>query len=204
MIRAFLFAALMTPAMAFAQQATPEAAPDAPTPELAPEASPEGPAVQTPGTIPDEGPMTLGRLAQIIQAIDPEVVPQGQSLQFTIEDIPVLIIADARADRMRAMVPIASADGLTPEDLLRMMQANFDAALDARYAVANGRLWGVYIHPLSPLKRDQLISALVQTVNVARSYGQTYSGGAQVFGGGDSNGIYQKLFEELQKKGEAL
>lgn len=85
-----------------------------------------------------------------------------------------------------------------------MMQANFDAALDARYAVANGRLWGVFIHPLSPLERNQLISGLVQTVNIARSYGQTYSGGAQVFGGGDSNGIYKELFEELQKKGEAL
>ncbi|MEP5031736.1 MAG: hypothetical protein ABJR02_13785, partial [Marinomonas sp.] len=116
----------------------------------------------------------------------------------------VMIVADGAADRMRAMVPIASADGLSAQDLLRVMQANFDTALDARYAIANGRLWGVYIHPLSPLQKDQLISALVQTVNVARSYGQTYSGGAQVFGGGDSNGIYQELFEDLKKKGEAL
>ena len=115
-----------------------------------------------------------------------------------------MIIADATNDRMRAMVPIASAEGLTLQDLSRMIQANFDTALDARYAVANGRLWGVFIHPLAPLEKDQLISALVQTVNVARSYGQTYSGGAQVFGGGDSGGIYRELFEDLRKKGEAL
>jgi len=204
MIRALLFAALLMPATAFAQQAAPEVAPDVVAPELSPEAAPQAPPAQGPQQIPNEGPMTLGRLAQIVQAIDPEVVPQGQTLQFNIEGIPVLIVADAAADRMRAMVPIASADGLTPEDLMRMMQANFDAALDARYAVANGRLWGVFIHPLSPLERDQLISGLVQTVNIARSYGQTYSGGAQVFGGGDSNGIYKELFEELQKKGEAL
>lgn len=153
---------------------------------------------------PPEGPMTLERLAAIVEVIDADVVASGPTLQFTIQDIPVMIIADAAADRMRAMVPIASAEGLTPDDLLRMMQANFDTALDARYAVANGRLWGVFIHPLSPLEKDQLISALVQTVNVARSYGQTYSGGAQVFGGGDSNGIYRDLFEELRKKGEAL
>ena len=62
----------------------------------------------------------------------------------------------------------------------------------------------MFIHPLAALEKDQLISALVQTVNVARSYGQTYSGGANIFGGGDSNGIYRDLFEELRKKGEAL
>jgi hypothetical protein len=146
-----------------------------------------------------EGPMTLSRMADIVAAIDADVVANGPTLQFTIEDIPVMIVADAAADRMRAMVPIASAEGLSPEDLLRMKQANFDTALDARYAVANGRLWGVFIHPLSPLEKDQLISALVQTVNVARSYGQSYSGGASIFGGGDSNGIYRDLFEALRK-----
>ncbi len=151
-----------------------------------------------------EGPMTLERMAQIVQALDPEVIANGPTLQFNIDDIPVMIVADATADRMRAMVPIASAEGLSAQDLLRMMQANFDTALDSRYAVANGRLWGVFIHPLAALEKDQLISALVQTVNVARSYGQTYSGGANIFGGGDSNGIYRDLFEELRKKGEAL
>jgi hypothetical protein len=151
-----------------------------------------------------EGPMTLERMAQIVQALDPDVIANGPTLQFNIDAIPVMIVADAAADRMRAMVPIASAEGLSAQDLMRMMQANFDTALDARYAVANGRLWGVFIHPLAPLEKDQLISALVQTVNVARSYGQTYSGGANIFGGGDSNGIYRELFEELRKKGEAL
>ena len=87
---------------------------------------------------------------------------------------------------------------------MRLMQANFDSALDARYAVAQGRLWGVFIHPLSPLEKDQLLSAFVQTINIARTYGQTYSGGATVFGGGDSNGLYQELLEELLKKGEEI
>jgi hypothetical protein len=151
-----------------------------------------------------EPPMTMERLALIVQALDPDVIARGSSLEFTLDDIPVVIIADPRADRMRAMVPIASAEGLRPEDLMRMMQANFDAALDARYAVAQGRLWGVFIHPLSPLEKDQLISGLVQTVTVARTYGTEYTGGAVIFGGGDSNGIHRRLLEELQKKGEEL
>lgn len=150
-----------------------------------------------------EPPMTLERLANIILTIDEEAQLRGGAMQFTIQDIPVLVVTDPAANRMRAMVPIRSAEGLEADELLRMMQANFDTALDARYAVAQGRLWGVFIHPLSSLEQDQLLSALAQTVNVARTYGQTYSGGAQVYGGGDSNGIYQDLLDEL-RKGQAL
>ncbi len=151
-----------------------------------------------------EGPMTMERMAGIIAALDPEVSQRGPTFEFTIQDIPVIVIADPRADRMRAMVPIRSADALEQAELLRLMQANFDSALDARYAVAQGRLWGVFIHPLSPLERDQLISGLAQTVSVALTYGQSYSGGASVFGGGDSSGIYQELLDELQKRGQEL
>ncbi len=151
-----------------------------------------------------DSPMTMERLANIILAIDPEATLAGNAIELSVDDIPVIVIADPVADRMRAIVPIRSAEGLSTEELMRLMQANFDTALDARYAVARGRLWGVFIHPLSPLEKDQFLSAIVQTVNVARTYGQTYSGGAQVFGGGDSNGIYQDLFEELQKRGQEL
>jgi hypothetical protein len=148
--------------------------------------------------------MTLGRLAEIIQALDPDVIARGPALEFTLDGIPVILIADAGADRMRAMVPIASAAGLSEEDLMRMMQANFDSALDARYAVANGRLWGVFLHPLSPLEKDQLLSGLVQTITVARTYGTGYTSGGAIFGGGDSNRIYNELLEKLRKKGQEL
>ncbi|WP_415921582.1 hypothetical protein [Tateyamaria sp. SN6-1] len=161
------------------------------------------PAPEAP-TIEAEPPMTMVRMAEIIRAIDPEARPAGNSIQFVIDDIPLVVIADPVADRMRAMVPIRSAAGLSQDELMRLMQANFDSALDARYAVAQGRLWGVFIHPLSPLEREQLLSAFVQTINVARTYGQTYSGGATVFGGGDSNGLYQELLEELLEKGEEI
>ncbi len=159
---------------------------------------------ETPEAVPSpEPPMTIQRLAEIILNIDEDAQLRGSAIEFTVQDIPVIVVADPRADRMRAMVPIRSAEGLKAEELMRLMQANFDTALDARYAVAQGRLWGVFIHPLSPLEQDQFLSALAQTVNVARTYGQTYSGGAQVFGGGDSNGIFQELLDEL-RKGQAL
>mgnify|MGYP002635147120 CR=1 FL=1 len=128
-----------------------------------------------------EPAMTGERMGEILRAIDPDAVQRGITTELTIDDVPIMVIVDERSDRMRAMVPIRSAEGLEPEELERMMQANFDTALDARYAVAQGRVWGVFIHPLAPLEREQLVSGLIQTVNLARSYGQAYTGGAQHF-----------------------
>lgn len=148
--------------------------------------------------------MTMKGLAGIILALDPEASLRGNAIEFTILDVPVVVVADPRADRMRAMVPIRSTEDMDAKELMRLMQANLDSALDARYAVAKGKLWGVYILPLSPLQPQQFVSGLAQTVGVAMTYGKSYSGGASVFGGGDSKGIYEELLQELQKPGQEL
>jgi hypothetical protein len=149
-------------------------------------------------------PMTLARMAAVIARLDPQAEQAGGAFRFTVEDVPILIITDARADRMRAMVPIRSVEGLDEADLMRMMQANFDSALDARYAVAEGRVWATYIHPLSPLEDAQLISGIGQTVNAALTYGTLFSSGGVQFGRGDSAGEQRKLIERLQERGLEL
>ncbi len=154
--------------------------------------------------VTSEVPMTYERLGRILAALDPELQPNGAAFALTIRDVQMLVITDAGADRMRAMVPIRPASDLSAEELRRMMQANFDSALDARYAVANGMVWATYIHPLSPLEKDQLISGLAQTVNIARTYGTVYSGGAMQFGGGDSGNLQRQLIDELLKQGEDI
>ncbi|MEM6634437.1 MAG: hypothetical protein AAF667_00975 [Pseudomonadota bacterium] len=151
-----------------------------------------------------EPPMTYERMARIITALDPEADTVPNGFFFHVENVPVLIIFDVLADRMRAMVPIREAADIQPEELMRLMQANFDSALDARYAVAQGRLWSVFIHPLSPLKRDQLISGVGQTVNIALTYGTLYSGGAMQFGGGDSGGLQRQLIDRLLDLGKDI
>ena len=150
------------------------------------------------------GGMTLDAMGEVIARLDPAVERAGPAFRFTIEDVPVLIVSDPRADRMRAMVPIRSAEGLSDADLMRMMQANFDSALDARYAVAEGRVWAVFIHPLSPLREDQLISGIGQTVNAALTYGTLFSSGEVQFGRGDSRGEQRKLLDRLQERGREL
>lgn len=148
--------------------------------------------------------MTLERMAEIVLALDEDAAILPNGFELTVDDIPVLIIADVRANRMRAMVPISSVEGMTPEEMERAMQANFDSALDARYAIARGRLWGVFIHPLKELERDQFISGIAQTVNVAQTYGSLYTSGAAQFGAGDSSGLQAQLLQDLLDRGQDL
>ncbi|SIT83776.1 hypothetical protein SAMN05421665_1728 [Yoonia rosea] len=148
--------------------------------------------------------MTLPRMAEIVLALDPEAELVGAGFSLTIDDIPVLIVTDVAANRMRAMVPIRSAETMTSEEMRRVMQANFDSALDARYAVAGGQLWGVFLHPFKELERNQFISGVAQTVNVAKTYGSLYSSGAGQFGAGDSGDLQRELIERLLEKGQDI
>ena len=150
-----------------------------------------------------EGKMTLSRMNEIIRRLDPKAkIPQPGSWQFTISERPVIIVTDVRANRMRILSPITQVATLPEGAFQRMMQANFDTALDARYAVARGVVWATFIHPLAALHDRQFISAIGQTVNLSLTFGKTFSSGGMSFGGGDSRDIIRKrLIEELQKKG---
>ena len=65
----------------------------------------------------------------------------------------------------------------------RILQANFDTALDARYAIARNVLWSTFIHPLSSLSDKEFLSGLGQAINIVINYGKSYSSGALSFGG---------------------
>lgn len=183
-----LAALLMVPLALFAQEVAPE----------------EPPATGTPPDAATELAMTLDRLDAIIRALDPEAQRRGAVWQLTIDDVQVLVVTDESADRMRAITPVARSADVTPEQMTRMMQANFDSALDARYAIAKEILWSAYIHPLAALEKDQFISGVGQVVNLAQSFGTLYSSGGLLYGGGDSGALQRALIDELLKKGEEI
>lgn len=145
-------------------------------------------------------PMTAERLGELIVRVDENAQFEVSTWAFTLVDLNVFVVYDMAADRMRILIPIGPAEDVPQEELLRMMQANFDSALDARYAVANGQLWGAFIHPLSELSDDEFLVGLAQTANVVLSYGTSYSSGLFTFGGGDSAEMQRELIEELRKK----
>ncbi len=151
-----------------------------------------------------EPPMTVERLTDVLTALDPEVKVGPNIWEARIADTTLLVVSDPDNDRMRVMVPIGDAESLTPEELSRMMQANFDTALDGRYAIAQGLLWSVFIHPLGALEKDELISGIGQVINLSGSFGTLYSGGFLSYGGGDSGALQRALIDELLKRGEEI
>lgn len=149
--------------------------------------------------------MNNERLSGLIKRIDNNVKARPGYWQFSIEESEVIVITDESADRMRIISGVTKVDKLEPAILMRLLQANFDSALDARYAVANGVLWSAYIHPLSSLQDKQFLEAVGQVVNLTSTFGSSYSSGALIFNGGDSNEIQRReLIDKLIEKGMAI
>lgn len=166
-------------------------------------ATPSQPPPQKPPHIIREGSMTIQKMDVIIKRLDKKAKNVRQGVwSFNIEKRPVVIVTDTKQNRMRILVPIRSVEGLSIDILKRILQANFDTALDSRYAIAQNVLWGTFIHSLSTLHERQFISAIGQTVNIAVTFGTTYSSGALSYGGGDSRNIIRRqLIDKLLKKG---
>ena len=148
----------------------------------------------------DGRPMTAERLGELILSIDDQATLDDTSWFFKVLDLEVVMIYDIGADRMRIVIPIGKTDDLKDGELLRLLQANFDSALDARYAIARGLVWGTYIHPLSTLTDEEFLVGLGQSANIVLTFGNSYSSGLFMFNSGDSAEIeQQKLIEELKK-----
>lgn len=148
------------------------------------------------------GGTTLAALFDLVRKIDPEARIQGNAAQFRVEDRQLILVGDENAGRMRIMTPVAPAEALDPAILHRLLQANFDAVLDSRYAIANDTVWSVFIHPLPPMDEAQFANAVGQVYIAAATFGSTYTSGALLYGGGDSDEEHQKLLEELRKSTE--
>ena len=148
--------------------------------------------------------MNNERMYELLKRIDPELEGELGNWAITYENYRANVITDENADRMRVIVPIVSVDEADEKELLRLLQANFDSAADARYCVANGIIWSAFIHPLSILSDEEFISGLAQAFTGAATFGSTYSSGALIFRGGDSGKEHQKYYESILEKGLAI
>ena len=151
--------------------------------------------------------MTGAAMTELVKSFDPEAQARGNVISFKLQEREVIIVFDEERARMRALTPIAPASLMNEAILMRMAQANYDAVLDARYAVADELVWSVFIHPLDTLQQEELISGLAQVVTAAETFGSSFTSGAMLFGGGDSNEIHNELLKKLEeaaKKKDAI
>ena len=125
------------------------------------------------------------RLGELLLELDADAQGEPGFWYLEYNGHPTYVITDETADRMRVVVQIGPAENLDQAALFRMMQANFDSALDARYSIARGMLWSAYIHPLSPLSDDRFRAGFLQAINLAETYGTEYTSGGLRFSGGD-------------------
>lgn len=188
--------AILTPATVYAQDADP--APPAAEEEFLLDEAPAAPVEVSP-----EITAILEQMDDVIKALDSKATRTGNSWQFTLEERVMLVVTDATAARMRIITPIALIAELPEGAMQRLMQANFDTALDARYAIAQDLVWGAFLHPLDTLTQRDFAAGILQTHSIGETFGTTFSSGAISYGGGDSNAIYEQqlkeLLEELEK-----
>jgi len=100
------------------------------------------------------------------------------------DEVEVFVLSDESHDRMRIMAPIGEVREMHPELLQVLLQANYDRALDARYALRGKELWSVTVHPLATLAPDDFASFLDQVVKLVKNTGSTFASSDLVFGGG--------------------
>ena len=112
--------------------------------------------------------------AQQITPILQEIFPQDKieennqdNWQVQNEAIRLLIILSEDKSWMRVLTPIASI--MEAESLLvPLMEANFDATQEIRYALGQNVLWGVFHHNFVTLTLEDFQNAILRMIDVAR------------------------------------
>ena len=127
--------------------------------------------------------MTQQALQRIIAEAAGEARAEGNVLVFRLGEVTLACISDAAADRMRIVAPIKPIAESSTEEIVAAMHANFRTVLDARYAMSNGMIYAAFLHPLSPLTREQVLSAMRQVATAHATFGTGYTGGGPAYRG---------------------
>ncbi len=143
-------------------------------------------------------------IATLLGRVSSEVVGADGRWRLVVGGRAVTVSTDPVHDRVRIMGHVTAAEALDEERLTRLMQANFDTALDARYALARNTLWSVYVHPLGSLSAHDFLAALGQVVNLAATFGGAYHSGLLAPAGADGAAAAGRaLIDELLARGLA-
>ena len=127
--------------------------------------------------------MTNNQIENVLTKVTDSVHGYPGYWEILYKERQLLCVTDEAHNRMRIISPIIETEALDKELLLDVLTANFHAALDVKYAVSQGFLWSVYIHPLKELEDSQLESAVNQVVNAADNFGTSFSSTEMIFGG---------------------
>ena len=140
--------------------------------------------------------MTNEKLETIYTTVSDSIQGNLGAWQFYVQEIPMMSITDANHNRMRIISPITDFNSVNDELLKAALVANFHTALDVKYAVSDGVLWSVFIHPLKELSEDQVKEAVSQVYYANINFGSTFASTSISFPGS----INSEVEEEPKKK----
>jgi hypothetical protein len=124
-----------------------------------------------------DAPMTPARLEAELRDHASELEIVDGQMRFTFGGVRMIAVYDLRFDRLRIMARVAEESALTIASARILLQANFATTYDGRYAIGDGMLYAVYLHPLSTLDPRELEDVLPQLARLVRNYGTSYSAG---------------------------
>lgn len=111
--------------------------------------------------------MTPDAIANILTQTFGPAVQQIDACSWQIEtpDFRLLVLLSEDQSWLRALIPIASAADAEPF-LSQLLEANFDSTQEARYALSQGALWGVFQHSAAGLSQEDFSAALQQLISL--------------------------------------
>ncbi|MEM6807399.1 MAG: type III secretion system chaperone [Bacteroidota bacterium] len=132
------------------------------------------------------------KMSRILSKEAESVEGQLGSWQAVYGNRLIYVITDQNANRMRIMTAIVELKDVKQKEYKVLLEANFDRALDAKFAIFEDYLMSVYTHPLKELTEEQFIDAMRQVVTLAYTYGSSYTSTNMVFGGGEEEQTEEK------------
>ena len=126
--------------------------------------------------------MTHSTLGRLLERLLEDIEGQEGFWHGQRDDVTVYVVSDLEHDRMRIMAPIGELRVNDSGFLSILLQANFDRALDAKYALRKKELWSVFMHPLSTIVPDDLGTFIDQVVRLVKNTGTTYASSDLIFG----------------------
>ncbi|MEM8677987.1 MAG: hypothetical protein AAGF97_01420 [Planctomycetota bacterium] len=127
--------------------------------------------------------MNNRRLQKLIEAVGTITDGQPGFWRFDFEGRELVAMTDENHNRVRVMTAVATESDLSDKEVRTLLDANFDRALDAKYATSQGILWSVFMHPFKELAEEQFFDAVSQVKTLADNFGTSYSSSNLLFGG---------------------
>jgi hypothetical protein len=115
--------------------------------------------------------METQQITSILQEIFPQdTIEENNEDNWQVQNdkVRLLIILSEDKTWLRVLTPIASL--MEAESLLvPLMEANFDATQEIRYALGQDVLWGVFHHNFATLAIEDFQNVILRMINIAQT-----------------------------------